>query len=182
MVAAIVMTVMLIGMLSVLAYTLAIYALPFMLGLAAARFACDTGAGLIGAGLVGLLAGAASFGIVTLLCATVRAPMLRIAIAVIFAAPAAVAGHALVHSMVCELVPSPTWRAIFSTMARTRHQFLGAAAIGCRCIRPTRTKIVRTRSISVEAWFGRRPSGRALFAAWAGSRSPLRVFAFGDDR
>lgn len=116
MVAAFVMTVMLVGLLCVLAYTLATDALPFMLAVAAARFACGAGAGLIGAGLIGLLAGVASFGIVTLLFATVRAPVLRIAIAVIFAAPAAVAGYALVHGVAGEFVPSPTWRAIFSAM------------------------------------------------------------------
>lgn len=116
MVAAIVMTVMLVGMLCVLAYTLATYALPFMLALAAARFAYETGAGLIGAGLVGLLAGVASFGIVTLLFATARAPVLRIALAVIFAVPATVAGYALVHGVAGELVPSPTWRSIFSVI------------------------------------------------------------------
>jgi hypothetical protein len=65
MTAMIVVAVMLIGMMCVLAYTLAIYALPFMLGLAAMRFAYGTGAGWLGAGIVGLVAGAASFGILT---------------------------------------------------------------------------------------------------------------------
>jgi hypothetical protein len=74
------------------------------------------------------------------LSATVRAPIQRIAISLIFATPPAVAGYALVHGVAGELMPSPTWRAIFSTMGRTRHRFLGAAAIGCRCIRLTRTK------------------------------------------
>jgi hypothetical protein len=72
MVGAIVMIVMLITMLCVIAYTLATYALPFMLALATARFACDTGAGFIGAGLAALVAGAASFGILALLFATMR--------------------------------------------------------------------------------------------------------------
>lgn len=61
MVAVMLMSVVLIGILCVVAYTLATYALPFVLGLAAAHFAYDTGSGLIGAGLVGLVAGAASF-------------------------------------------------------------------------------------------------------------------------
>lgn len=112
MVAAIVMTVMLVGMLCVLAYTLATYALPFMLAVAVARFAYETGAGLIGAGLVGFVAGAVSFGVLSVLFAAMRTPFLRIAIALIFAAPAAVAGYALVHGVAGELVPSPVWRAI----------------------------------------------------------------------
>lgn len=114
MVTAIMMTVVLIGMLCMLAYTLATYALPFMLALAAARLAYETGAGLIGAGLVGLAAGGVSFGMLSLLFATARAPALRLAIAIIFAAPAAVAGYALVHGVAGELVPSPVWRLIFS--------------------------------------------------------------------
>ena len=47
MIALIVVTIMLTGMMCVLAYTLAIYALPFMLALAAARFAYGTGAGWV---------------------------------------------------------------------------------------------------------------------------------------
>ncbi len=58
MIALIAVIVMLIGMMCVLAYTLAIYALPFMLALAAMRFAYGTGAGRIGAGIVGIVAGA----------------------------------------------------------------------------------------------------------------------------
>lgn len=113
MIAMILATVMLIGMMCVLAYTLAIYALPFMLALAVARFAYGTGAGWLGAGIVGLVAGAASFGVLTFLFAVLRAPVLRIALALIFAAPAAVAGYALVHGVTAEAVPSPVWRQIF---------------------------------------------------------------------
>jgi len=53
-IAVMLMSVALIAGLSVLAYTLAVYALPFMLGVEAARFAYATGSCLIGAGLVGL--------------------------------------------------------------------------------------------------------------------------------
>lgn len=77
MVAAIVMIMMLVGMLCVLAYTLAIYALPFMLALAATRLAYETGAGFIGAGLVGLVACTVSFGVLSLLFAAARAPIVN---------------------------------------------------------------------------------------------------------
>lgn len=113
MIVLIVVTIMLIGMMCVLAYTLAIYALPFMLALAATRFAYGTGAGWLGAGLVGLAAGAASFGVLAFLFAVLRAPILRIVLAVLFAAPAAVAGYALAHGITAEAVPSPVWRQIF---------------------------------------------------------------------
>ena len=62
MVTVMLMSVVLIAGLCVLAYTLAVYALPFMLGLTAAQFAYHTGSSLIGAGLVGLVAAGAAFG------------------------------------------------------------------------------------------------------------------------
>ncbi|NTF47051.1 hypothetical protein [Rhizobium rhizogenes] len=105
--------VSLIGAMCVAAYALATYALPVMLAIAAARFAYATGAGLIGAGLVGLLAGAASFSLLAFLFATLRPPVMRLAIALIFAIPAAVAGYSLVHGVAREAVPSELWRQVF---------------------------------------------------------------------
>ncbi|MBN9147072.1 MULTISPECIES: hypothetical protein [unclassified Nitrobacter] len=126
MTAMIVVAVMLIGMMCVLAYTLATYALPFMLALAVTRFAFGTGAGWVGAAIVGLAAGAASFAILAFLFDTLRAPILRIALALIFAAPAAVAGYALVHGVTGEAVPSPVWRQIFCLAGGA---MVGAAAV-----------------------------------------------------
>ena len=113
MIAVILLTVPLIIMLCVLAYRLATYAMPFMLALEAARFAYATGAGWIGAGIVGFFAGVAAFGLLAFLFATLRAPILRLAVAVVFAAPAAVAGYALVHGVTREAVPSEVWQQIF---------------------------------------------------------------------
>lgn len=113
MVAVMLMSVALVAMLSVLAYTLAVYALPFMLGLTAARFAYETGSGLIGAGLVGLFAAGIAFGILALLFDTLRQPILRLVVALVFAVPAAIAGYALVHGITREAVPSEIWRQIF---------------------------------------------------------------------
>lgn len=113
MVTVLLMSVALVAMLSVLAYTLAVYALPFMLGLTAAQFASQTGSGLIGAGLVGLFAAGVAFGILALLFDTLRSPILRLIVALIFAAPAAIAGYALVYGVTREAVPSEFWRQIF---------------------------------------------------------------------
>ncbi len=74
MIAIILTTVPLVIMLCVVAYRLATFALPFMLALETARFAYATGAGWIGAGIVGSFAGVASFGILAFLFATLRAP------------------------------------------------------------------------------------------------------------
>src|SRR6266702_1088886 len=72
------MSVALVGILCVVAYTLATYALPLMLGFAAARFAYHTGSGLTGASFIGLIAAAAAFAVFAVLFATLRSPILRL--------------------------------------------------------------------------------------------------------
>lgn len=113
MVAVMLMSVLAVAGLCVLAYTLAVYALPFMLGVSAAQFAYHTGAGFIGAGLVGFVAAVAAFGVLALLFDTLRSPILRLIVALVFTAPAAVAGYALIHGVKKEAVPSEIWRQIF---------------------------------------------------------------------
>ena len=93
------MSVALVGILCVVAYTLATYALPLMLGFAVARFAYHTGSGLIGASFIGLIAAVAAFAVFSLLFATRRSPIPRLIVALVFAAPAAIAGYALVHGV-----------------------------------------------------------------------------------
>ena len=114
--------VVMIGALCTLAYMLATYALPFMVGLTAARFAYDTGAGLIGAGFVGLVAAVAAFGVLVFLFCTLRSPVLRFIIILAFVLPSAVAGYYLVHGIAREAVPSEVWRQIFCV--------IGGIAIG----------------------------------------------------
>lgn len=113
MVAVMFMSIALVVLLCVLAYNLAVYALPFFVGLAAAQLAYETGAGLIGAGLVGLFSAGAAFGVLAGLFETIRSPVIRLIVALIFAAPAAVAGYALVHGVTKQAVPSEIWRQIF---------------------------------------------------------------------
>jgi hypothetical protein len=126
MIAVMLMSVVLIAGLCVLAYTLAVYALPFMLGLTAAQFAYETGSGLIGAGLVGIVAAVAAFGILAFLFDTLRPPILRLIVALVFAAPAAVAGYALIHGVTKESVPSEIWRQIFCIIGGA---FVGVSAL-----------------------------------------------------
>lgn len=126
MVAVMLMSAVLVGVLCFVAYTLATYALPFMLGLTAARFAYDTGSGLIGAGLVGLATGAVAFGLLVFLFASLRPPILRLIVALVFAAPAAMAGYALVHGVTKEAVPSEVWQQIFCIIGAI---FVGVSAL-----------------------------------------------------
>ncbi len=126
MVAVMLMSVLAVAGLCVLAYTLAIYALPFMLGVTAAQFAYHTGAGFIGAGLVGFVAAVAAFGILAFLFDALRPPILRLVVALVFAAPAAVAGYALIHGVTKETVPSEIWRQIFCIIGGA---FVGVSAL-----------------------------------------------------
>lgn len=89
--------------LCVLAVTLASYALPFMIGLAASRLVLGCGAHLVFAAIVGLAIAASAFASLVYLQAVSRSPTAKFAVAVIYAAPAAVAGHALMQGVVSAL-------------------------------------------------------------------------------
>ncbi|MBF2717708.1 hypothetical protein [Agrobacterium vitis] len=126
MIVLITLSVVMVIAMCALAYMLATYAVPFFFAVMTTRFAFATGAGYIGAGIVGLFAGAASYGFLAYLYATLRSPGLRLAIALIFAVPAAIAGFALVHGFAREAVPSEVWRKIFSLIGGA---FVGLSAL-----------------------------------------------------
>lgn len=60
-----------------------------------------------------IAARAAAFGILARLFATVRAPILWVALGAIFAASAAVACYALAHGVTHDAIPSDIWRQVF---------------------------------------------------------------------
>lgn len=76
-----------------LLFTLAVYALPFFVGLTAAFTAYHHGYGVLGSGLIAIVVGAGVLALGQLLFAGVRVPILRAGIALVFAVPAAVAGY-----------------------------------------------------------------------------------------
>jgi len=112
----IVMSAVLIGTLCVLAYRLAVYALPVMLGFAIARIAHQTGAGMIGASIIGFIAGAVAYGLLSVLFVSLRSPAARTAVGLIFALPAAGAGYALVSTISANAIPSELWRLMFCVL------------------------------------------------------------------
>jgi len=122
MIALILMGAVLVSVVCVLAFTLATYALPFMLGLAAARLAFATGAGIVGAGLVGLVVGVTAFAVLASLFSRLRSPVLRGIVMIVFVAPAAAAGYSLVHGLVRPVMPSEVWRQVFC--------LIGGASVG----------------------------------------------------
>jgi hypothetical protein len=105
-----------LGTMLVMLFTLAIYAVPFFVGLTVGMWAFETGAGVIGAVLVGLVAGVFALFAAQLLFASVRSLVLRALIALLFAAPAAVAGYHAVLGISALLVPSEAWRHVFAAI------------------------------------------------------------------
>jgi hypothetical protein len=112
-----------IGLFCWLIFTLAVYALPFFVGLTAGMAAFHGGAGVIGALLVGVVAGALTLGVGQITFAVVRPLPLRAFIAAAFAIPAAIAGYHAVLGLSQIGVPSLLWRECFA--------WIGAIVIGC---------------------------------------------------
>src|SRR6266849_4249372 len=105
-----------------LLFTLAVQALPFFAAVTAGFAAHRSGAGEIGAILVGLTAGAATLAVGQIAIATLRSPFLRAAVALISTAPAAVAGYHASLGLAQIGVPAEGWRQVFA--------LLGAIAVG----------------------------------------------------
>ena len=80
-----------IGLSCWLLFTLAVYAVPFAASLTAGLAAFHSGAGVIGALVVGIVAGTITLGAGQVAFAVARSPLIRTAVALLFATPAAVA-------------------------------------------------------------------------------------------
>ena len=107
-----------------LMFTLAVYALPFFAAMTVGLAAYHSGAGVIGSLVVGFAAGAVTLVAGQFVIAVVRSPVLRGAIAVLFAAPSAIAGFHATLALAQIGVPSASWReafAIVGAMLRRRN-------------------------------------------------------------
>ncbi len=115
------LTVLGLGVLCVLIFRLAVYALPAFIGFAAMFWAIGAGAG-IGSVAIGLVAGIGMFIAGQAAFSSSRSPMIRWAVALIFAGPAAYAGYSLVLQLSSIGNPSLLWQHAFA--------IAGAAVIG----------------------------------------------------
>lgn len=111
-----------IGFLCWLLFTLAVFALPFFVGVTTGMWAMNSGAGWLGAILVGALAAGFTFGVGQVLLGTVRPLWAKLAIALVFVAPAVVAGYHATHGIAKHVMPSEGWQIAFS--------IIGAVAVG----------------------------------------------------
>ncbi len=103
-------------------FTLAIYALPFFVGMTAGLYAHGAGYGPLGAIGLGIVGAAFVLAIGQGVFSFVRTPILRIAVALIFAVPAALAGYYATFGLSGLTMTSDLWRQVFAV--------IGAVAIG----------------------------------------------------
>ncbi len=111
-----------LGFLCWLLFALAVHALPVSVGLAAGVAAYHSGSGEFGAFLVGLIAGAFTLAAGQIAVAAFRSPVIRIAIALVFAVPAAMAGYHAALGLAQLGVPAELWQQVFA--------LIGAIAVG----------------------------------------------------
>lgn len=93
-----------------LLFMLAVYALPVLAGVTAALFAYHTGSGPIGAVLVGMIVGTVTLVGGQIAVAAVRSSLIRVAIALLFAVPAAIAGYRAARGLAHIGMPTEGWR------------------------------------------------------------------------
>ena len=95
---------------------------PFFVAVSIGMLTFHGGAGVIGALLVGIIAGALTLVMGQTVFAMTRSTILRAAIGAVFAVPAAIAGYHVVLAMSQIGVPSVAWREVFAC--------LGAVSVG----------------------------------------------------
>ncbi len=103
-----------LGGLCVLLFRATTYTLPAFVGFSAGWFALNSGAGPVGAIVVGMVAGSTTLVTCQLLFDRSRSLFVRVVIALIFAAPAAFAGYHGVLAVTQYGIPSDTWRHVFA--------------------------------------------------------------------
>ena len=135
-----------IGFLCWLMFTLTVYALPFFAAMTLGLNAYHSGAGVIGALLVVLATGAVTLVAAQFVFAVVASPVLRAAIVILFAAPAAIAGFHAALALAQLGVPSTSWREAFAVV--------GAMFVGG-------TALVRMAAMAPPPWIGARRRGPA---------------------
>lgn len=111
-----------IGFFCWLLFTLAVFALPTFTGVYACIWAYHTGAGMLGAAIVGSAAAGATFGIGELLLLVVPWTWARLLIIAVYTIPAVAAGYSATHGISLMVMSSPIWQMIFSV--------IGAVAAG----------------------------------------------------
>ena len=96
--------------LSWLLFTLAVYALPAFVGITAGLAAYRSGSGPIGAIIAGVIAASITLVLGQIAFRTLRSPLIRSTVALLFAAPAALAGYHAALGLAHVAIPGEGWR------------------------------------------------------------------------
>jgi len=105
-----------IGFFCWLLFTLAVFALPFFVGLTIGTWTFHTGAGVLGGAVARLMAGGATICIGQLALAFLPWTWLRILIILIYVAPATFAGYSATHGIAQMGISSPPWQTVFAVV------------------------------------------------------------------
>ena len=122
-----------IGLFVLLMINLAVFALPVFVGAELGILSFRGGAGLVGALAIGVVAGVAALILGQIVFARSRNPTLRLAVAALFTAPAALAGYHLVLGLSRIGGAHGVWQTVFAV--------LGALAIGCAALKRLLTPV-----------------------------------------
>jgi hypothetical protein len=114
-----------IGLFCCLIFMLAVYALPFFVAINAGIWAYHSGAGLIGAPFIAIVAGGMTLSIAQIAFAMTRSIILRAVIAALFALPATFAGYHVALAMAQIGVPSLVWQEVIACFGAA---FIGSTA------------------------------------------------------
>jgi len=93
-----------------LLFAFAVHALPFFAGVTAGLAAYHSGSGPVAAIIVGAIAGGVVLVLGRIAFTSLRSPLMRAALALIFALPAAVAGYYAARGLAQFVVPAAAWR------------------------------------------------------------------------
>ena len=110
------LVIVVIGFFCWLLFTLAVFALPFFVGLTIGIWAFHIGAGALGGIAAGIVAGGVTFGTGQLVLALAPWAWLRLLIILLCVAPATVAGYSATHGIAEIAMTSPTWPTIFAVV------------------------------------------------------------------
>lgn len=122
MILSIFLGIVVIGFCCWLLFTLAIFALPAFAGVTIGLWAYHAGAGVAGGIAVGAIAAFLTLVVLQAGLMFARPLWLRVALALAFVVPAAIAGFHATHGIVKHAVPSPVWQLVFS--------LIGSLAVG----------------------------------------------------
>jgi hypothetical protein len=112
----IILSVFGLGVFCWLLFTLATYALPFLAGLTAGLAAFHSGAGIIGALIVGVIMGGATLALGQIAFATTRTPLIRAIIGLLYAVPATVAGYQVSFALSGIGMSTGGWQTAFAVV------------------------------------------------------------------